>query len=126
MTNVQLTRVLERGEIANENFHHASHLHVAWIYLSESSSADEVAGKVRNTLRRFATSAGKREKYHETIMLFWVHFLSRARATQLNANAWRKSFTRIRACWKRIFHSPIIRESGFSAIEPGLLGLSPI
>jgi hypothetical protein len=32
----------------------------------------------------------------------------------------------IRACCKRIFYPPIIRESGFSAIEPGLLGLSPI
>jgi hypothetical protein len=81
MTDVQLTRALERGEIANENFHHASHLHVAWVYLSESSSADEAAAKMRNTLRRFATSAGTPEKYHETITLFWVHFLSRARAT---------------------------------------------
>jgi hypothetical protein len=29
-------------------------------------------------LRRFAAAAGKREKYHETITLFWVHLLSRA------------------------------------------------
>ena len=33
MTDVELTRALERGEIANEDFHHASHLHVAWVYL---------------------------------------------------------------------------------------------
>jgi len=80
MTDVQLMRALERGEIANAGFHHASHLHVAWVYLSESSSVNEAAGKMRSTLRRFATSAGKPEKYHETITLFWVHFLSRARA----------------------------------------------
>ena len=80
MTDVQLMRALERGEIANAGFHHASHLHVEWVYLSESSSVNEAAGKMRNTLRRFATSAGKPEKYHETITLFWVHFLSRARA----------------------------------------------
>jgi hypothetical protein len=78
MTDVEFTRALERGEIANENFRHASHLHVAWVYLSESLSVSEAAGKMRETLRRFASSAGKLEKYHETITLFWVHLLARA------------------------------------------------
>ena len=35
MTDVELTRALERGDVANENFHHTRHLHVAWVYLSE-------------------------------------------------------------------------------------------
>ena len=76
MTDAELARALERGEIANENFHHASHLHVAWVYLSESSSVKEAASKMREALRRFASSAGKLEKYHETITLFWVHLLA--------------------------------------------------
>jgi hypothetical protein len=80
MTDVELTRALERGEIANENFQHASHLHVAWVYLAESSSVQQAGNKMRNTLRRFAAAAGKPEKYHETITLFWVHLLSRAYA----------------------------------------------
>ena len=78
MTDVELTRALERGEI--KDFHHASHLHVAWVYLTESSSVQQAARKMRNTLRRFTASAGKPEKYHETITLFWVHLLSRAHA----------------------------------------------
>ena len=77
MTDVELTRALERGEIANEDFHHASHLHVAWVYLDESSSVEQAANKMRDTLRRFAAAGGKPEKYHETITLFWVHLLSR-------------------------------------------------
>ena len=80
MTDVELTRALERGEIANEDFHHVSHLHVAWVYLAESSSVQQAANKMRNTLRRFAADAGKPQKYHETITLFWVHLLSRAQA----------------------------------------------
>jgi hypothetical protein len=76
MTDVELTRALERGEIANESFHHLSHLHVAWVYLWESSGVEEAAAKMRNTLQRFAASAGKPEKYHETITLFWVHLLA--------------------------------------------------
>jgi hypothetical protein len=79
MNDVELTRALERGEIADENFRHASHLHVAWVYLSESTSVDQASAKMRNTLRRFTTSAGKPEKYHETITLFWVRLLARAR-----------------------------------------------
>jgi hypothetical protein len=80
MTDVELTRALERGEIANENFRHVSHLHVAWVYLAESSSVQQAANKMRDTLRRFAAAAGKPQKYHETITLFWVHLLSRVRA----------------------------------------------
>ena len=78
MTDVELTRALERGEI--KDFHHSSHLHVAWVYLTESSSVQQAARKMQNTLRRFAAAAGKPEKYHETITLFWVHLLSRAHA----------------------------------------------
>ena len=80
MTDVELTRALERGEVANENFHHVSHLHVAWVYLAESSSVQQAANKMRDSLRRFAGAAGKPQKYHETITLFWVHLLSRAHA----------------------------------------------
>ena len=82
MADVELTRALERGEIANGNFRHASHLHVAWVYLSESASLEEAAGKMREALRRFATAAGKAEKYHETITLFWVRLLGLAQACQ--------------------------------------------
>lgn len=80
MTDTELTRALERGKIANESFHHLSHLHVAWVYLSESPSAEEAAAKMRNTLQQFAASVGKAEKYHETITLFWVRLLSGIRA----------------------------------------------
>ena len=80
MTDVELTRALERGEVANKSFHHLSHLHVAWVYLAESSCVEEAAAKMRNTVQRFAASAGKSEKYYETITLFWVHLLAGMRA----------------------------------------------
>lgn len=75
MTDVELTRALERGEI--QDFRHASHLHVAWVYLDESSSPNEAADKMRSTLQKFTAAAGKPEKYHETITLFWIHRLAR-------------------------------------------------
>ena len=84
MTDVELTRAFERGEIANESFHHLSHLQVAWVYLSESSSLDEATSKMRRTLRGFTASAGKPEKYHETITRFWLHLLAGLRAVESN------------------------------------------
>lgn len=80
MNDVELTRALERCDIGDQDFRHASHLHVAWVYLAESSSMQQAADKMRETLRRFTAAAGNPQKYHETITLFWVHLLARAQA----------------------------------------------
>jgi hypothetical protein len=125
MTDVELTRALERGEIASENFHHVSHLHVAWVYLAESSSVQQAATKMRNTLSRFAAAAGTPQKYHETITLFWVHLLSRVYAAS-RGGCLDDIMHAIRNCWKRIFHSLIIRPGGFSVTKRELHGWNRI
>jgi hypothetical protein len=130
MTDVELTRALERGEIANENFRHASHLHVAWVYLAESSSVQQAANKMRDTLRRFAAAAGKPQKYHETITLFWVHLLSRVRAASggqhlkeivhANPQLLEKNFPLAYYSAERLFSN----EARTSWVEPDLKPLS--
>jgi hypothetical protein len=130
MTDVELTRALERGEIANEHFHHASHLHVAWVYLAESSSVQQAANKMRRTLRRFAAAAGRPEKYHDTITLFWVHFLSRAYAASrgerledivhANPQLLEKNFPLTYYSAERLFS----HEARISWVEPDLKPLS--
>jgi hypothetical protein len=126
MTDVELTRALEQGEILAENFHHAAHLHVAWVYLAESSSAQEAGNKMRETLRRFAAAAGKPEKYHETITLFWMHLLSRAFAAgfrgrledvvRANPQMLEKNFPLAYYSEKRLFSD----EARTSWVEPDL------
>ncbi|PYJ49339.1 MAG: hypothetical protein DME50_12260 [Verrucomicrobia bacterium] len=62
MTDAELTRALERGEIDNKDFHHASHLHVAWTYLSESASVQDAGWKMRedaSALRDGSRESGK-------------------------------------------------------------------
>ena len=130
MTDVELTRALERGEIANEDFHHASHLHVAWVYLAESSSVRQAANKMRDTLLRFATAAGKLEKYHETITLFWLRLLSRAQAAsrgerledimRANPQLLEKNFALAYYSAERLFSD----EARTSWVEPDLKPLS--
>jgi hypothetical protein len=63
--DIMLTRALERCEVPPAGFPHASHLHVAWVYLNESASLDEAVERMGATLRRFAAAVGKAEKYSE-------------------------------------------------------------
>jgi hypothetical protein len=128
MTDVEFTRALERGEI--KDFHHASHLHVAWVYLAESSSVQQAANRMRQTLRRFAAAAGKPEKYHETITLFWVHLLSCAHAAShgepleeivhANPQLLEKNFPLAYYSAERLFSN----EARTSWVEPDLKPLS--
>jgi hypothetical protein len=80
MTDVELTRALERGEVPNEGFHHVDHLRVAWVYLEESPTVDAALARMAETLRRFAALAGKPEKYSDPLTAFWMHQMASARA----------------------------------------------
>jgi hypothetical protein len=77
MTDSAFARAFERGEIANADFHHASHLRLALVYLEESGSADEAAERMASTLRGFAANAGHPERYHHTLTLFWMRMIAR-------------------------------------------------
>jgi len=77
--DIELARRLERCEIPNEGFPHASHLKVAWVYLAETESVDAAADRMAAALRRFAASVGKSEKYHHTVTVFWMRVLAAAR-----------------------------------------------
>jgi hypothetical protein len=85
MTDAELTRSLERCAVPNDGFPHASHLRVAWVYLAESDSLDQACARMAATLRQFAASVGRAEKYHETMTLFWMRALAAARAVRPGA-----------------------------------------
>ena len=124
MTDVELARALERGEV--KDLPHVSHLHVAWVYLAESPSAEQAASKMSRTLRRFAAAAGKPEKYHETLTLFWVQLLSHTYAVhrgrcledivQANPQLLEKSFPLNYYSAKRLFSD----EARNSWVQPDL------
>src|SRR5438876_9180329 len=85
MTDAELTRALERGTLPNEGFHHGDHLRVALVYLNESSSVDAAVGRMASTLRRFAASVGKSEKYSQAVTEFWMYQMAAARAVMPSA-----------------------------------------
>jgi hypothetical protein len=78
--DVELTRALERGVAPPAGFPHASHLRVAWVYLSESPTVDQALARMAATLRRFAASVGRAEKYSDAITAFWMYQMAAVHA----------------------------------------------
>jgi hypothetical protein len=77
---------LEDCTLPEEQFHHADHLHAAWLYLTRLPTAEAIA-RFSQVLRSYAISMGKADRYHETIT--WAHLLlmnERIRRSQPNAS----------------------------------------
>jgi hypothetical protein len=83
--DVAMTRALERGEPPAAGFPHASHLRVAWVYLSEAPTVDDALARMRETLRCFAASAGQAAKYSDAITAFWMYQVAAVRAVMPSA-----------------------------------------
>ena len=77
---VELTRALERGQPPADGFPHAAHLRVAWVYLNEAPSLDEAVERMSATLRSFAASVGKADKFSRPATVFWMLQVASARA----------------------------------------------
>ena len=84
--DVALARALERGEAPSAGFPHASHLRVAWVYLNETASLDDAVARMAATLRAFAASVGKAEKYSDRTTTFWMLQVAAVRALMPDAD----------------------------------------
>ena len=83
--DVALARAFERGEIKNVGFRHASHLRVAWVYLNEHATVEEATDAIASTIRKFAVSVGKAEKFDMGVTIFWMNALADARSAMPGA-----------------------------------------
>jgi hypothetical protein len=77
MDDHELVLAFESGRIANADFHHALHLRLALAYLCECRSVEEAIDRMASSLRRFAAAAGKAERYHHTLTVFWMRSVAR-------------------------------------------------
>lgn len=113
--DVELTRALERCEVPNGGFPHASHLRVAWVYLSESASLDGAIAMMGATLRRFTASVGEEEKYSEPTTVFWMLQVAAARAVMPDAD-----IDAVLRAYPRLLDKNLIRADGPNrVIAPG-------
>jgi hypothetical protein len=74
MTDDEFLRTLEAGTLPEDRFHHADHVHAAWLYLKRFP-AREAMWRFSEALRNYAAAKGKPERYHETITWAHLHLL---------------------------------------------------
>lgn len=72
MTDDEFVARFEDGSLANESFHHADHVRMAFVYLLRYPAL-EALQRFSSALVRFATAKGKPQLYHETIT--WAFLL---------------------------------------------------
>lgn len=78
MSALNLDR-LEKLEVSPEEFDHAAHVEMAWLYLRETPPETAEARFIA-TLRRITRHFGMPERYHETITrAFWLLIAERYR-----------------------------------------------
>lgn len=72
MSDDDFVSQLEACTLPEQRFHHADHLHAAWLYLTRFP-ATEAIRRFSEVLRSYAASRGKPGRYHETIT--WAFLL---------------------------------------------------
>ncbi|HEV8058995.1 MAG TPA: hypothetical protein VGP68_03935 [Gemmataceae bacterium] len=68
MTDDEFLAAFENCSLTKEDWTHAAHVRMAWLYLSTGDSFDGVLTKVRQAIKRFnQTVIKKPDGYHETV-----------------------------------------------------------
>lgn len=86
MTNEGLIQRFEMESMADDSFHHADHVRLAYAYLSEYPVLEALEKFVR-ALQRFAAARGRPQLYSETITHAYF-FLIRERMARAGAADW--------------------------------------
>ena len=76
LSDAEFLRQFDAGTLDLGAFDHAAHLRAAWLCLQEAPFRDAV-GRLRRGLKRLAISAGKPQRYHETITVAYARLVHR-------------------------------------------------
>jgi hypothetical protein len=112
--DVELARAVERCEVPDDGFPHASHLRVAWVYLHESATLEEAIGRMAATLRRFAASVGQAGKYSEPTTVFWMLQVAASRAALPGAD-----LDAVLRAYPRLLDKNLMRPEPTHVLAPG-------
>lgn len=89
-TDADWMRALEDCRVTPSAFTHERHLQAAFACLQASDSVEAATARMRTALRQFAAAAGLESKYHETLTVFWMNLVARARAATPGAATWER------------------------------------
>lgn len=87
MTDEELMRAFEAGQVPAGGFHHAQHVRVAWNYL-RAHPLPEALGRFCTGLRHFAQAQGATNLYHETITVAYMLLINERWAEGDRSMSW--------------------------------------
>ena len=87
MTDEQLLSGFENCTLPNESFHHADHVHVAFLYLCRYPAL-EALQHFSTSLGRFASAHGKPHLYNETVTWAFLFLIRERMARAGGQQSW--------------------------------------
>ncbi len=84
-TDEELIAAFENCSVDPEQFDHAEHVHVAWIYLNQFDLTKAIS-KYTAGLKNLTAHLGVPGKYHETITWFYIILISERRTRDHSKN----------------------------------------
>ena len=87
MSDDEFLASFEEASLANESFHHADHVRMAFLYLCRYPALQALQ-RFSTSLLRFATAKGKPELYHETITWAFVLLIRERMARSGTKQTW--------------------------------------
>ncbi len=76
LSDAEFLRQFDAGTLDLSTFDHQAHLRAAWLCLREAPFRDAV-GRLRRGLKRLAISAGRPQRYHETVTVAYARLIHR-------------------------------------------------
>ena len=83
MTDAEFIAAFEDTSLPDECFHHRDHIRMAWLYVREFGLL-EALPRFSTALKRYATSRGKPDRYHETITIAYMLLIQQ----RMRASGW--------------------------------------
>jgi len=89
MTDADFLAALERCTLPESEFTHASHVRAAYLYLCDGSFGQAI-DRMAATIRRYATSLGKPDRYHDTITVGFLALIRERISEDGDGGSWRE------------------------------------
>lgn len=89
MTDEAFLEAFERGTLPREQWTHAAHFRMAWLYLTRSESEAAALNRVRDSIKNYARlTHSDPAKYHETVTCVYVRLIADRMTRSANTGSW--------------------------------------
>ena len=89
MNDAEFLAALEGCTLPESEFTHAAHVRAAYLYLGDGSFGQAI-DRMAATIRRYATSLGKPDRYHDTITVGFLALIRQRICESGDGGGWRE------------------------------------